>query len=142
MCQARSHIFYICSLFYSICVGENFALKKPAIQSKTTTKGISSRAVDGKTSRSYFRGDSCTHTDEETTPWWRVDLQQRVTVTHVKIVNRDSYGKRLCGFQVRIGDGLENNGTTNPRCGTQQHIPSNKVNNFKVIQLNYNYYLI
>ena len=137
MCQARSHIFYICSLFYSICVGENFALKKPAIQSKTTTNGISSRAVDGKTSRSYFGGDSCTHTDKETTPWWRVDLEQRIAVTHVKIVNRDSFGKRLCGFQIRIGDSLENNGTTNPRCGTQQHIPTNKVNNFKVIQLNY-----
>jgi hypothetical protein len=122
-------------LFYSFFVGENFALKKPAIQSKTIVNGVASRAVDGKTRR-YYSSGSCTHTDKETTPWWRVDLQQRVTVTHVKIVNRDSYGKRLCGFQVRIGDSLENNGTTNPRCGTQQHIPTNQVNNFKVIQFN------
>ena len=119
----------------SFYVGENFALKKLAAQSKTTNIGIASKAVDGQTYSFYSTG-SCTHTDEETTPWWRVDLQQRVTVTHVKIVNRDSYGKRLCGFQVRIGDSLENNGTTNPRCGTQQHIPTNQVNNFKVIQFN------
>ncbi|CAB4045046.1 Hypothetical predicted protein, partial [Paramuricea clavata] len=33
---------------------------------------------------------------------------------------------RLCGFEIRVGDSLENNGTMNPRCGTQQHIPSDQ----------------
>ncbi|CAB4032024.1 Hypothetical predicted protein, partial [Paramuricea clavata] len=104
---------------------ENFAFNKPAQQSKTTHGGIASRAVDGNKNR-YYSSSSCTHTAEQTTPWWRVDLRQRIAVTHVKIVNRDRIGKRLCGFEIRIGDSLESNGITSPRCGTQQHIPSNQ----------------
>ena len=111
---------------YSFLLGENFALKKPTKQSQTTHGGSASKAVDGNKNRQYFSG-SCTHTDEETTPWWRVDLEQRIAVTHVKIANRDQIGKRLCGFEIRVGDSLENNGITNPRCGFQQHIPSNQV---------------
>jgi hypothetical protein len=118
--------FYICTRLYSIYIGENFAFKKPAQQSKTTHSGSASRAVDGKNSKKYS-SKSCTHTAEQTTPWWRVDLQQRIAVTHVKIVNRACCGKRLCGFEIRIGDSLENNGITSLRCGTRQHIPSDKV---------------
>jgi predicted RNA-binding Zn-ribbon protein involved in translation (DUF1610 family) len=113
--------------FYFNLLGENFAVRKPAIQSGTTHGGDASRAVDGNPSRNYFGDHSCTHTDEETTPWWRVDLQQRIAVTHVKIANRNSNGKRLCGFEIRIGDSLENNGITNPRCGTRQHIRTDQV---------------
>ena len=105
--------------------GENFALKKPAKQSKTTQNGFATNAVDGRTSRHYYRG-SCSHTDEETAPWWRVDLQQRIAVSHVKIANRDILGKRLCGFEIRIGDNLKNNGIKNPRCGVRQHISTNQ----------------
>ena len=108
---------------------ENFALKKPAKQSKTTHNGFATNAVDGRTSRQYYSG-SCSHTDEETAPWWRVDLQQRIAVTHVKIANRDILGKRLCGFEIRIGDNLKNNGTKNTRCGVRQHIPTNQVKDF------------
>lgn len=89
-------------------------------------RGKASRAVDGNTNREY-RSRSCTHTDEETRPWLRIDLQQRIAVAHVKIVNRALTGMRLCGFEIRVGDSLENNGTMNPRCGTQQHIPSDQV---------------
>ena len=116
-------LYYVLSYLYS---GENFALKKPAKQSKTVHHGVATRAVDGRTSRYYYY-DSCTHTDEETRPWWRVDLQLRIAVTHVKIANRDALGTRLCGFEIRIGDNSKNNGITNPRCGVRQHIPTNQV---------------
>ena len=67
-----------------------------------------------------------------------MDLQQRIAVTHVKIVNRgDNAGKRLCGFEIRIGDSLENNGITSLRCGTQQHIPSNQVIEQTVLSVYY-----
>ena len=114
-----------------ICTGENFALRKPAIQSSTSHGGIALRAVDGNNSNRYYSGRSCSHTLTEPTPWWRVDLQQRIAVTHVKIANRaDNLGKRLCGFEIRIGDSLENNGTTNQRCRARQHIPNDKVKYF------------
>ena len=66
-----------------------------------------------------------------------MDLQQRIAVTHVKIVNRDNAYKRLCGFEIRIGDSLENNGITSLRCGTQQHIPSNQVIEQTVLSVYY-----
>lgn len=109
--------------------GENFALGKPARQSTTTHGGVASRAVDGKSTK-YYSSGTCTRTDQETSPWWRVDLGQRVAVTRVKIVNRQSYGKRLCGFEIRIGDSLANYGTTNMRCGTRRHIPNRQVRDF------------
>lgn len=101
-------------------------MKKLTKQSQTAYGGIASRAVDGNKDR--WTSGSCTHTNVETTPWWRVDLEQRIAVTHVKIVNRAQHGERLCGFEIRIGDSLKNNGTTNPRCGSQQYIRSNQVN--------------
>ena len=106
--------------------GENFALEKPTEQSTTHGSRSASEAVDGDKNNHWL---SCTHTAQhKQNPWWRVDLEQRIAVTHVKIVNRNNIGKRLCGFEIRIGDNLKNNGTTSKRCGSQQHIPSNQVN--------------
>ena len=110
---------------YSFQSGENFALKKPTKQSTTYKKQFASKAVDGNKDNHYA---SCTHTyHKSSNPWWRVDLEQRIAVTHVKIVNRNSVGERLDGFEIRIGDSLTNNGTTNKRCGSPQRIPSNQV---------------
>ena len=84
-----------------------------------------SKAVDGNEDNYW---SSCTHTEVDLpNPWWRVDLEKRIAVTHVEIVNRNVYGERLDGFEIRIGDSLKNNGTTSKRCGSQQHIPSNQV---------------
>ena len=33
-------------------------------------------------------GGSCTHTNSESSPFWRVDLEQQVAVNTVKVVNR------------------------------------------------------
>ncbi|XP_028402504.1 receptor-type tyrosine-protein phosphatase F-like [Dendronephthya gigantea] len=104
--------------------GENFALERPTSQSKTEEGGSASRAVDGKAWKNY-NSRSCTHTGEDANPWWRVELQQRILVANVKITNRNYHGERLCGFEIRIGDSLRNNGTTNTRCGAQQYIPKN-----------------
>ena len=126
----RAILLLLQSFIHFIGIGENFALRKPAIQSTIYYGAVASRAVDGNSNR-YYSGSSCSHTlTDKPTPWWRVDLQQRIAVTHVKIANRaDNLGKRLCGFEIRIGDSLENNGITSPRCGARQHIPSNQVKN-------------
>jgi hypothetical protein len=123
----NTRFLYLYSIWlFLICIEKNFAFTKPAQQSTTANEGFASRAVDGNKNRNY-KNNSCTHTYEETTPWWRVDLEQRIAVTQVKIVNRDQLGERLSGFEIRIGDSLENNGTTNLRCGTQQYILSDQV---------------
>ena len=67
----------------------------------------------------------CTHTLEQTDPWWRVDLQQRIRVTHVKIYNRKDLGERLCCFEIRITESPVRNGTTSDRCGELKHIHQN-----------------
>ena len=41
-------------------------------------------AVDGNIDQSFTSG-SCTHTDIETDPWWRVDLGETMEVTGVRI---------------------------------------------------------
>ena len=73
-----------------------------------------------------YNSGTCFHTDIEISPWFRVDLEQRIAVSHVKIYNRDRYGWRLCGFEIRIGDTTEKNGMESPRCGRLIHIPTNQ----------------
>ena len=46
----------------------------------------------------------CTHTNEESDPWWRVDLERVEPVAEVNIVNRgDCCGDRLNGAEIRVG---------------------------------------
>ena len=53
----------------------DLALHRPSTQSSTAYGGVARRAVDGNAAQSYSSG-SCTYTDTESDPWWRVDLQQ------------------------------------------------------------------
>ena len=57
----------------------NLARNKPTKQSSTAYNGHPERAVDGNRNDDYNRS-SCTHTDDRTPPWWRVDLQKVVSV--------------------------------------------------------------
>ena len=59
-------------------------------------------------------GGSCTHTNADRDPWWRVDLGEAYEVTRVSITNRgDTVPKRINGAQIRIGNSLVNNGNNN-----------------------------
>ena len=68
--------------------------------------------MDGNVYKDYR---SCARTQKQTDPWWRVDLQQRVRVTHVKIYNRSN--QRLCGFEIRVTESPVHDGATINRCG-------------------------
>ena len=47
---------------------------------------------------------NCTHTLEDNSPWWRVDLGRVEPVAEVNIVNRgDCCGDRLNGAEIRVG---------------------------------------
>ena len=73
------------------------------MQSSTGWSGAASRAVDGGT-ETYYGGGSCTHTNRERSPWWRVDVGAGTNVSAVKIWNRHSHGRRLNGAVIRVGD--------------------------------------
>ncbi|KAL0189965.1 hypothetical protein M9458_017065, partial [Cirrhinus mrigala] len=48
-----------------------------------------------------------THTNSETDPWWRVDLLKVYRVNRVTITNRPTYGSRINGAVIRIGNFLD-----------------------------------
>ncbi|KAL6476263.1 hypothetical protein MHYP_G00147620 [Metynnis hypsauchen] len=93
---------------------ENLAAGAKAVQSSTVDgSGDAQNAVDGKRNTDYRRG-SCSHTNYERDPWWRVELPAVYNVTSVTITNRgDCCGDRINGAQIRIGNSLKNNGNEN-----------------------------
>uniref|UniRef100_A0A674A7M0 Fucolectin tachylectin-4 pentraxin-1 domain-containing protein n=1 Tax=Salmo trutta TaxID=8032 RepID=A0A674A7M0_SALTR len=109
----------------------NVALKGVATQSSLYGDGQAHNAIDGNRESDYQLG-SCTHTAQETNPWWRVDLLDVYRVTAVTITNRgDVVPERLDGAEIRIGNSLENNGINNPRCVVISHIPARETYTFQ-----------
>uniref|UniRef100_A0A3Q0QTZ4 Fucolectin tachylectin-4 pentraxin-1 domain-containing protein n=1 Tax=Amphilophus citrinellus TaxID=61819 RepID=A0A3Q0QTZ4_AMPCI len=109
----------------------NVALKGEATQSSTLSFASASKAIDGRRNSFYSNG-FCSHSTEETNPWWRVDLQQSFRITAVKITNRgDCCAERLDGAEIRIGNSLENNGNNNPRCASISHINTGQTSTYQ-----------
>ncbi|XP_059356788.1 fucolectin-like [Carassius carassius] len=103
---------------------ENLALKGTAVQSSTYYNYVASNAIDGIR---YAPGSasSCSHTDNELNPWWRLDLLDFYYIYKVTITNRaDGYLEQTTGVEIRIGNTLENNGNNNPRCGVTSLVPA------------------
>ncbi|CAJ1063011.1 pentraxin fusion protein-like [Xyrichtys novacula] len=102
---------------YLAPTGENLALKGKASQSTMYQDGMASFAIDGNND-SLWSHKSCSHTNNNFAPWWRLDLIKTHKVFSVKITNRQNPEAftRLNGAELRIGDSLENNGNNNPRC--------------------------
>ncbi|KAL0189902.1 hypothetical protein M9458_017001, partial [Cirrhinus mrigala] len=58
---------------------------------------------------------SCSSTNGQTNPWWRVDLRYIYRVSRVVITNRlDCCPEGINEAEIRIGNSLENNGNNNP----------------------------
>ena len=88
---------------------ENVALLKPTTQSTTGSGGVSSRAVDGNSSGRWFSG-TLTHTNSQSNPWWRVDLQNTYSIYTIKVFNRtDCCSSRLIGAKLLVGTTDSNN---------------------------------
>ncbi|XP_062305836.1 uncharacterized protein LOC134010021 isoform X2 [Osmerus eperlanus] len=101
---------------------DNAALFKEARQSKDYEVYYAPLGIDGR--RDATLGQmSCTHTQEQTNPWWRVDMLVPIAVAAVRITNRqDCCPERLDGAEIRIGNNPANNGNSNPRCALISHI--------------------
>ncbi|XP_077987409.1 fucolectin-6-like [Glandiceps talaboti] len=73
----------------------NLVIDKKATQSSHHGDGSAIRAIDGDKSSDYA-DRSCTHTELEYEPWWKVDLNDEYHVIEVIITNRaDCCGKKL-----------------------------------------------
>jgi hypothetical protein len=88
--------------------GSNLSLGKPATQSSTLS-GYSSAgalsAVDGNTDGNFFHSP-VTHTNQESYPWWQVDLGASSLVDSIGIWNRTDACcvNRLADFWIFVSD--------------------------------------
>jgi len=72
-------------------------------------------AIDGQTDQ-LPGSQTCTHTQETTDPWWKVDLGEVRTVTEVRLFNMGGHPKyRMDNIEVFVGDGSTFTDAT--RCG-------------------------
>ncbi|KAL3878263.1 hypothetical protein ACJMK2_030628 [Sinanodonta woodiana] len=80
--------------------GRSLAYRRFANQSSDAHDGVASRAVDGGTYTSYDY-NTCTHTLDEMSPRWMVDLEQVYYISKIEIFNRqDCCAGRLAGFFI------------------------------------------
>ncbi|XP_075948302.1 fucolectin-1-like [Anarhichas minor] len=101
---------------------QNVALNKKAVQSSQRgTSGAAGGAVDGNKDVRFEKG-SCTLTEEESDPWWRVDLQNVYNITAVTITQRDLSESLLIGGEIWIGNSTDANDTENVRCAVTANI--------------------
>ncbi|XP_073481027.1 fucolectin-like [Aquarana catesbeiana] len=114
----------------------NVALQGRATQSSILTlvdhgyQSLAINAVDGNQD-SYFYHGSCSHTNNDLSPWWRVDLLKPYRITFISITNRgDCCAERLNGAEILVGNSLTNNGNSNARCGVVTSIPAGKTQTF------------
>ncbi|GAA6217223.1 fucolectin-7-like [Lates japonicus] len=113
---------------WSASTYENVALRGKATQSERYEHmfGAAYNAIDGNR-ESTFSAGSCTHTAEQTNPWWRVDLLESYIITSITIVNRrDCCEHRINGLQIHVGNSLQDNGLANPVVGTVSVIAAGK----------------
>ncbi|XP_063306297.1 fucolectin-1-like [Pelobates fuscus] len=82
----------------------NVALNHPVCQSSVIGGGRPRLAVDGNMEATY-QGGSCTHTDLDYSPWWRLNLTESYKISAVFVVNRkDCCRERLYGAEIYVGD--------------------------------------
>ena len=84
--------------------GEELQKSASARQSSTHEKGEAKNAIDGNTEQDFNKG-SVSHTNEQTDPWFVVDLGEEKDISTIKVFNRgDCCGDRLVGATVEIVD--------------------------------------
>ncbi|XP_068994737.1 uncharacterized protein [Embiotoca jacksoni] len=100
----------------------NVARGGKVTQSSLGWNGMPQRAVDGNRASNFEQG-SCTHTNNDQNPWWRLDLLKTYTINNVTITNRqDCCHQRINGAEIRVGNSLNDNGNANPRCAVIPYI--------------------
>ncbi|XP_028281532.1 fucolectin-like [Parambassis ranga] len=109
----------------------NIARGGKVTQSSVGWNGLPERAIDGNRASNWPQ-ESCTHTNDDQNPWWRLDLLQTYKINTVTITNRqDCCPERLNGAEIRIGNSLNDNGNANPSCAVITSIPAGMTKTFE-----------
>uniref|UniRef100_A0A8C4ZQN2 Fucolectin tachylectin-4 pentraxin-1 domain-containing protein n=1 Tax=Gadus morhua TaxID=8049 RepID=A0A8C4ZQN2_GADMO len=111
------HIFYCFIVLLCMAASRiNVALSGTAIQSTTISdSGKAEHSIDGNTDPVWSH-TSCSRTEEEAEPWWRLELPGVYRVSEIQVTNRETNRERLNGIEILIGNSLVNNGNDNSRC--------------------------
>ena len=85
--------------------GENIARMGKATQSSIGYEGPPNLAIDGNTEGDFTKSKT-THTDNESNPWWELDLGREVPIERVALWNRTDAGHntRLGGAKAVVLD--------------------------------------
>ncbi|CAI5661912.1 unnamed protein product [Oreochromis niloticus] len=129
----KRSVFFLLLLLRTTLVStyQNLATRGKATQSTCYPHPRASalNAIDGNRNSDFMAG-SCTHTNEQTNPWWKVDLLQSYIITSITVTNRgDCCHERLNGLEIHIGNSLDNDGLDNPKVGRISQIRSGKSSN-------------
>ncbi|XP_034084936.1 fucolectin-4-like, partial [Gymnodraco acuticeps] len=115
---------------YRVPTGENLALQGKASQSSHNQTYSAYNAIDGNRA-SYWEKASCTHTNHELNPWWRLDLGKTHNIFSAKITNYKNNSSYINGAEIKIGDSLDNDGNNNPRCAVISSVPGGFTETFQ-----------
>ncbi|KAA8578013.1 hypothetical protein FQN60_007307, partial [Etheostoma spectabile] len=110
-------------------IRSNIARGGKVIQSSLYENEVPERAIDGNRA-SNLGQRSCSVTNNNLKPWWRLDLLKTHQINTVTITNRgDCCPERINGAEIRIGNSLHDNGNENQRGGkvTQSSLYENEV---------------
>lgn len=72
---------------------------------------------------------SCSLTQTQDNPWWRVDLGYSTAIRELYIAGPKN-GTELKDFEIRIGDSLENKGNENKKCGDKHSVKLGEIKTF------------
>ncbi|XP_026122310.1 uncharacterized protein LOC113105454 [Carassius auratus] len=119
-----SNILTLCEVGVYVIFPGNLATGRTVTQSSTYGLWSAEQAIDFNPG--FIQpSSSCSSTNIQTNPWWRVDLSSVHRVNRVIITNRlDNSTERINGAQIHIGNSLENNGNSNPICAVISSIPA------------------
>ena len=83
----------------------NLATGKPVTQSSTVYGGVPERAIDNNTSGSWSAG-SISHTGNELSPYWQIDLQTVYNIDNVEVWNRTDACcvARMANYYIFVSD--------------------------------------
>ncbi|CAI9616207.1 unnamed protein product [Staurois parvus] len=134
--HAVTFLGILCGVSAKCLSYRNVALQGRATQSSILNlvqhgyQSAAINAVDGNQDPYFYHG-SCSHTHNELSPWWRVDLLKPYKIAYISITNRgDCCSERLNGAEILVGNSLSNNGNNNARCEVVTSIPAGATHKF------------
>ncbi|MEL6926186.1 MAG: discoidin domain-containing protein, partial [Bacteroidota bacterium] len=133
----------------------NLSVNKPASQSSTVFGAVASRANDGNINGNFL-SNSVAATDNESNPWWQVDLTEVANIETIEVWNRtDNRSDRLSDFYVLVSDVPFNSNNLNTvlnqsgvssfynaaQAGSPTNISIGRTGRYVRVQLNYSEHL-